>query len=84
MGCFFPWQVVSFHLPCPQGRLWCRDKELQGFKADIPCFPQEKAGSSQVDSTERACQSLAGPLFTGPCLRAWKQLSLSQQERSCL
>jgi len=53
-GRCFPLQIVSFHLPRPQGSLRCRNKELLGFKADIRCFPQERACSLQVDGTERA------------------------------
>lgn len=41
-GCSFPLQVMSFPLPCPQGRLWCRNKELLGFKAGISTASRRK------------------------------------------
>lgn len=84
-GRSFPLQVVSFHLLRPQGRLRCRNKELLGFKADSHCFPQERARSLQVDSTDRAASEPRQALCSlAHVLGVQKQLSLSQQERSCL
>lgn len=51
-GCSF--QVVSFHLLHPQGRLWCRNQELLGIKAGIHCFLQERAAGKQGTSCFRA------------------------------
>ena len=84
-GCSVPLQVVSFHLPRPRGRLRCRNKELVGFKADIHCFPQERARSLQAGSTEQATSEPRQALcLLDHVLGALKQLSLSQQERSGL